>query len=112
MARALQANLTLVHAIPGVDRDLPVQLDLDELALSAESEATYHRIEELQRAVGSKGRVAVVIGPVQSGPVEAVGKLKADVLAIGRSPQLGSNGRMRDLTYAMVRDVPCPALSV
>ena len=36
----------------------------------------------------------------------------ADVLMIGRSHQPGGHGRMRDLTYAMVRDSPFPVLSV
>ena len=36
----------------------------------------------------------------------------ADVLVIGRSAQSEAGGRMRDLTYAMVRDSPCPVASV
>jgi hypothetical protein len=35
-----------------------------------------------------------------------------DVLVIGRSPQSGVSGRLRDLSYAVVRDAPCPVLSV
>jgi hypothetical protein len=31
---------------------------------------------------------------------------------IGRSPQSGALGRLRDLTYTMVRDSPFPVLSV
>jgi hypothetical protein len=34
------------------------------------------------------------------------------VLIIGRSPQPGSMGRLRDLTYVVIRDAPCPVLSV
>jgi hypothetical protein len=34
------------------------------------------------------------------------------VLMIGRSHQPGAHGRMRDLTYAMVRDSPFPVVSI
>jgi nucleotide-binding universal stress UspA family protein len=112
IAKEVHANLTLVHAIPTLERDLPIQLDLDERLQSAEKEAADRRISELQRAVGSKGRVAVAIGPIRDTLVEAASRLRADVLMIGRSPQPGSMGRIRDLTYAMVRDAPCPVLSI
>jgi len=34
------------------------------------------------------------------------------VLVIGRSPHPGAVGRLRDLTYAMIRDSPFPVISV
>jgi nucleotide-binding universal stress UspA family protein len=43
---------------------------------------------------------------------EAARRFQADVLVIGRSPQPGFEGRLRDLTYAVVRDALCPVLSV
>lgn len=112
MAKAAHANLTLVHAIPSVERGLPVQLDLDELVQSAERIAASRRIEALQRAVAIHARIGVAIGPVRDALVDAASRLKADVLVIGRSPQPGSAGRLRDLTYAIVRDAPCPVVSV
>ena len=111
MAKAVHANLTLVHAIPAPKHGLPVQLDLEERLESAEKEAAKRRMAELQQAVGSNARVVVAMGPVRDVLVEAVRRLKADALIIGRSPQPGSKGRLRDLTYAMVRDAPCPVLS-
>ena len=36
----------------------------------------------------------------------------ADVLIIGRAPQSDPHGRVRDLTYAIVRDSPFPVLSI
>jgi nucleotide-binding universal stress UspA family protein len=33
-------------------------------------------------------------------------------LARDKSPQPGALGRLRDLTYAIARDAPCPVLSV
>jgi hypothetical protein len=31
---------------------------------------------------------------------------------IGRSPESGAYGRIRDLTYALIRDSPFPVLSI
>jgi len=84
-AKAVRANLTLVHVIPASAPDLPVQLDLEEHVQSAKREAASRRIEELQGAAGSHAPVRIAIGAV---------------------------GHLRDLTYAVVRDAPCPVLSV
>jgi nucleotide-binding universal stress UspA family protein len=105
-------NLSLIHAIPGAEPGLPVQLDLEERLQSAERDAARHRIEELQRRAGSHARVSIAIGPIKDALTEAASRLQADVLVIGRSSQCGAQGRLRDLTYAVVRDAPCPALSV
>jgi nucleotide-binding universal stress UspA family protein len=105
-------NLSLIHAIPGAEPGLPVQLDLEERLQSAERDAARHRIEELQRRVGSHARVSIAIGRIKDALTEAASRLQADVLVIGRSSQSGAQGRLRDLTYVVVRDAPCPALSV
>jgi K+-sensing histidine kinase KdpD len=79
VAETFHGNLLLIHAISSSEPGLAVQLDLDERMQSAERQvAAHHRLEELQR--------------------------NADLLVIGRSPQAGDLGRLRDLTYAVVRD--------
>lgn len=112
IAETFHANLSLVHAIPGTEPGLRVQLGLEEQTESAEKRAARQRIEELQRAAGMRAPVTIAVGPIKDALIEAARRLRADVLVIGRSPEPGSVGRMRDLTYAMVRDAPCPVLSV
>jgi nucleotide-binding universal stress UspA family protein len=51
-------------------------------------------------------------GSIKDALLEAAREADADVLIVGRSSQPGSHGRMRDLTYALVRDSPFPVLSV
>lgn len=109
-AETVRANLTLVHAIPASEPGVPLQFDLEERVQSAERRATRYRIEELQRAVGSHAPVSIAIGPIKEALTGAARRLQADVLVIGRSPHPGV--RLRDLTYAVVRDAPCPVLSV
>ncbi len=111
-AQTIRANLTLVHVIPAGGPDLPVELDLEERLQSARREAASRRIEALQNATSSHAPVSIAIGPIRDTLTEAARRLRADVLVIGRSPQSGVLGRLRDLTYAIARDAPCPVLSV
>ena len=111
-AKDVHANLTLVHVILASAADLLVQLDLDERLHSAKREAASRRIEELQSAADSHARVSIGIGAIKDMLTEETRRLQADVLVIGRSPQSGALGRLRDLSYAVVRDAPCPVLSV
>src|SRR6266849_6720609 len=111
-AEAVHANLTLVHVIPASGPDLPVELDLEERLQSAKREAASRRIEALQSAASSHARVSIAIGPIRNMLTEAARRLRADVLVIGRSSQSGVLGRLRDLSYAVARDAPCPVLSV
>jgi nucleotide-binding universal stress UspA family protein len=111
-AQTLHANLTLVHVIPVGEPGLAVQLDLDEHVQHAERQAARQRVEKLQKSVGSRAPVVIAVGPVKDALTEAARRLRADALLIGRSPQAGAFGRLRDLVYAMVRDAPCPVLSV
>ncbi len=111
-AKSVRANLTLVHVIPWNVPDLRVGLDLEERLQAAKKDAAHSRIEELQSAAGSHAVVRIEIGPIKSMLTETARRLRADVVVIGRNPQTGSLGRMRDLSYAVARDAPCPVLSI
>jgi nucleotide-binding universal stress UspA family protein len=110
-AATLHANLSIIHVVPG-DPGLPVQLDLEEEVQSAERQEARRRLDEIQRVAGSHARTLVAIGPVKEALLEAVRRSGADALMIGRSPEPGTFGRTRDLTYAVIRDAPCPVLSI
>jgi nucleotide-binding universal stress UspA family protein len=112
LAETAHANLSLIHAIPAAQPGPPVQLDLEERVQSIEKRAAHDRVRELQRAVGSHAKVRIAVGPTKDALVETAHKLQADALVIGRSSQPGAQGRLRDLTYAVVRDAPCPVISV
>lgn len=112
VAESAHAHLSLIHVVPSGEPGATLQLDLDDGLLSADMQLARSRIEELQRAAGSHARVSIASGPVKNALIQAARQLRADVLIIGRSPQSGASGRLRDLTYAVVRDAPCPVLSV
>jgi nucleotide-binding universal stress UspA family protein len=111
-AKSVHANLTLVHVIPVSVPELRVGLDLEERLNTAKREAASRRIEDLQSAAGSRAVVSIAMGPIKHKLTEEARRLRADVLVIGRSPESGGLGRLRDLSYAVARDAPCPVLSV
>ena len=112
MAAQARAKLSIIHAVQTGDTDLSVQLDLREEVHSAERREARRRIAELQQMVGTDVPVRVAVGSIKDALLEAAKEADADVLMIGRSHQPGAHGRMRDLTYAMVRDSPFPVLSI
>ncbi len=111
-AAEAHAKLSIIHAMHAGDRELPIGLGIEEQVQSVERQAASRRIADLQRIVGSNAPVHIAVGPVKDTLLEAIRQSDADVLIIGRSPRPGAHGRMRDLTYAMVRDSPFPVLSV
>lgn len=111
-AAEAHSNLHIIHAIQSIDPNLPIQLDLDEQIQSEERKQARQRIADLQRRVGSQAPVRTVVGPIKEALLEAARQFDADALIIGRSPLSGTHGRLRDLTYAVVRDSPFPVLSI
>jgi nucleotide-binding universal stress UspA family protein len=112
VAIGAQCNLHLIHAIQAADRDLPIQLDLEEEVQSEERKRAAERIADLQRRVGSNASVRIVVGPIKAALLEAARGFDADALIVGGRPKSTAHGGLRDLTYAMVRDSPFPVLSV
>ena len=111
-AAQARSKLSIIHAVQGGDPDLPIQLDLQEKVLSGARLEARRRIAELQQMVGTDVPARVAVGSVKEALLEAALESDADVLMIGRRHERGAHGRMRDLTYAMVRDSPFPVLSI
>jgi nucleotide-binding universal stress UspA family protein len=93
-------------------RGLPIQLDLEGQVHFSERELARRRIAELQQTVGLDVSVRIAVGSVKDALLEAARESDADTLIVGRNHHPGGGGRLRDLTYAMVRDSPFPVLSV
>jgi nucleotide-binding universal stress UspA family protein len=106
------ANVSILHAIQGDDPGVKVRLDLQEKVRSEERQQARKRIAEMQQKAGFAAAVEVVIGPVKEALLEGIRRFDADVLVIGRGAQSARFGKLRDLTYAIVRDSPFPVLSV
>ncbi len=97
-AAEVGAKLSMIHVIHGS-------------APAGEKDAR-RRLDELQKTVGCEATVCIANGPVKEALLDATRHSAADVLIIGRTPRSDALGRMGDLTYGLVRDSPCPVLSV
>jgi nucleotide-binding universal stress UspA family protein len=70
------------------------------------------RLDELLKTVGSDVPFHVAAGPVKEAVLHTARWCAADALIVGRRPHAGTFGRLRDLTYSLIRDSPFPVLSV
>jgi nucleotide-binding universal stress UspA family protein len=109
-AKAYEAQLTIVHAVPFV---IPTAWEYSypdwqrELVASAAP-----AISDLQQRLGLNAKVDIVVGEPAKAVREAVEAAHADLLVIGRSLADGLVGRLRTHAYPIIRQSPCPVISV
>jgi len=97
LALEFGARLTLLHAMPcGPDVKREAGEDLRMLQVSSGVQAD---------SLLESGEPAQVI-------CDAAARLRADVLVIGRGSAAGVYGRLRTNAYALIRQSPCPVVSV
>lgn len=94
-AKAAHAKLVVIHAIGKDGRDEPRR-----------------RLRQLVENVGCAAKIQIVADPVKESLLDAALEHDADALIVGRRLPGAGFGRLRDLTYSLVRDAPCPVLSV
>ena len=103
------ADLQIVHAIPETStRTPPLRTMLEERLLSQAEE----KIRDVQQCVGTDAKVSVLVGDVPASVCGFASQEKADLLVIGRSVHTGFAGRLRANAYAIIRQSPCPVVSV
>jgi len=111
LAREYGAELAIVHAVPTPEASVPVKY-LDEEYAAALAVEARKRIEALESASGLEARILVERGE----PAAAVSKVAkdfgADVLVIGRHSTSGLAAHLKQNAYAILRDSPCPVISV
>lgn len=109
MASELDAALSLVHVEPRLESP-------GEGSYSHE----YHRrvlgearckMDQLQDATGTHAQVLIEAGSVPRAVCTAVKRVKADLLVIGRGGGAGP-GRLGLNAYGIIRESPCPVISV
>jgi nucleotide-binding universal stress UspA family protein len=100
------AKLRLVHVLPGMS-DFPSPEYQDELR-----EQALTKLEQLQEGLGFHAPASVVFGQVVGGVCDEASRRVADLLIIGRGAIHEKLGRLRTHAYGMIRESPCPVLSV
>jgi nucleotide-binding universal stress UspA family protein len=109
-ATTQEAKLWLAHAMPNLEGRAGEYFDPNWRGF-LRRQAT-ERLEELQKTAGSKAEVVVEYGDVPYVVDELAKKHSADLLVIGRGSVAGMFGRLRANAYAIIRQSPCPVVSV
>jgi nucleotide-binding universal stress UspA family protein len=102
LQRAFGARLTVIHALACAD---------DPAAESLE-QSVRQEVHRFEKTAGMEAEVFLEAGDASKVVCEAAGRTCADLLVIGRGSAAGGFGRLRTHAYAMIRQSPCPVVSV
>jgi len=109
-AKVTGGTLRLVHVVSGVQGWPERQLDREfEETLRAQARET---IEKLQKSVGVKTPLCVAVGEVAGAVREEAERHNSDLIIIGRGLLHETLGRLRTHSHGIIRQAPCPVLSV
>jgi nucleotide-binding universal stress UspA family protein len=105
-----RACLRLVHAVPGFELEQGDCLDdpLRDFVFNVARE----RIAKLQEQAGTSLDIVVEAGRTGHVVRDLALQQQADLVVIGRGVIQKPLGRLRSNAYAIVRDAPCPVISV
>ncbi len=111
MAADFGARLSIVHAVAELDprtEGFHFSPEWRKYVVEhAEAE-----IARLQQSVGTRAEVTIAMGPPAEMICEQVQKLQAGLLVIGRAANSGIVGRLGGQAYSIIRQSPCPVVSV
>lgn len=110
VARDFNAKLRLVHAVPSADNDTSYPLDQDFRTFLMQS--ARKEIGRLQATAGTNFEVCMEGGSVSKVVRAAALHHDADLIVIGRGKLHDTFGQLRTNAYAIIRDAPCPVLSI
>jgi nucleotide-binding universal stress UspA family protein len=109
LACAYRAKLSLVHVV----EIPPATLDIDFTPYKRDlMDAADFRLRELKGQLGIDAPHAVIEGAVADGVREEAVRRKADLIVTGRGRAQTTLGSMWSHVYAIVRESPCPVLSI
>ena len=96
LGESFQAELSGIHVVAPV----------------GDGGAAQARMDEVVRNAGVKARIDIERGDIAKTIKSAAERLQADLLVIGRSSESGTFGRLTANSYTIIRQAPCPVISV
>ena len=105
----LGATVHLVHAVPG-EEAFPQRL-MDREFESALRQKAAEAVRDLQSETATNFEVAIETGDVSNAVAGYAREVDADLVLVGRGAERGRGG-LRSRTYGIIRDSPCPVISV
>jgi nucleotide-binding universal stress UspA family protein len=111
-AAAYKAKLSVIHVIQAVDyHGAHAEFFTPDLRKMLVENAT-EDVQELVDEIKATGNVFVEMGLPERAIPAFENNEKVDLLVIGRSADHGLLGRLRTHAYALIRESPCPVVSV
>ncbi len=110
LAASSGASVHLTHAVPVAESGPERYMDLEFAAFLAEE--ARKTIAGMQKEAGTNFDVVVETGNIPDAVRRVAESRNADIVLIGRGALPHFAGRLRSHAYAIVRDMPCPVLSV
>lgn len=110
LAKEMGASLTLVHAVPGAETQT-FETGGDEFSLFL-LDAARKEMAKLQAEAGTSFEATVAAGKVGQVVRQTALDRHADLTIIGRGVMHEVFGRLRTQSYQIIRESPCPVLSL
>jgi nucleotide-binding universal stress UspA family protein len=105
------ATLSVIHVVASLD--LPLQdYDLSPEWRGYVINGAKAELARLLETAGTHGDIHTEIGPIAGAVADAAKEMRADLLVIGRNTHDSMAGRLPTNAYAIIRESPCPVLSV
>lgn len=113
LTREFDGTLTVATAVPlpMVHTEL-VTATAGAQFIAAAVESARNELDQMLSEAHAVAHLCVDVGTASSVLRKVAGEAKADLLVIGRSQVQGVFGRLRADGYSIIRDAPCPVLSV
>ena len=110
LSKTLGAELRLVHSVPGIEA-WPEQ-DLSPEFAGTLRENAHNLLQGLAKTAQIDVPISVATGTVPDVVRDQAIEHGSDLIVIGRGVLQGTMGRLRTHAYAIIRNAPCPVLSV
>ncbi|MBZ5611900.1 MAG: universal stress protein [Acidobacteriia bacterium] len=103
-------ELRLVHAVQGADSTLTRESDpsMYEFLFNVARE----RLAKMQAEAGTNFDICFLGGRVERAVHQAAIGHEADLIVIGRGVMQKKMGRLRSSAYSIIREAPCPVISI
>jgi nucleotide-binding universal stress UspA family protein len=110
-AREQEARLTLAHAIPAAKTPAVFDIEGERFRAYLFDQAG-EQITRLQQEAGTNVEVILKGGDVPEVVDGAAKEIHADLVLIGRGIMQHVLGSLRTHVYSIIREAPCPVISV
>jgi nucleotide-binding universal stress UspA family protein len=110
LGRDFGAKVRLVHAVPALGGRPERYFDVEFHRFLTDT--AREEIRKLQNEAGTNFDVCMEGGDVSKVVRDAAMHHEADLVMIGRGHAQAPFGNLRSNTYAVIRDAPCPVLSM